>query len=232
MTAKARTRAKPEADPAPKAGSKAAIDPVQRFPRREKRKQETRFRLTKAAGRLFEQQGYADTTMAEIAAAADVHVTTLFTHFKSKRELAEAVSDRTLENLAQFIADNQGKRPFFEAQRELVAQIADAFQRKAPYKLTIGRGFGQDPELTATWMNYERRQIEMLAAYIAHDFAIDIATDYRPTLVANMLVGGYILAHQRWVASDGKSDLKSESLAALDAVEHIVTGGMKAFTPK
>ncbi|HET7335462.1 MAG TPA: helix-turn-helix domain-containing protein, partial [Rhizomicrobium sp.] len=136
MTAKARTRAKPEADPAPKAGSKAAIDPVQRFPRREKRKQETRFRLTKAAGRLFEQQGYADTTMAEIAAAADVHVTTLFTHFKSKRELAEAVSDRTLENLAQFIADNQGKRPFFEAQRELVAQIADAFQRKAPYKLT------------------------------------------------------------------------------------------------
>lgn len=210
----------------PNAEADPARDKAQRFPRREKRKQETHRRLTKAASRLFEENGYADTTLAEIARVADVHVTTLFTHFKSKRELGEAVTDLILENLARFIADNQGQRPFFEAQRDLVSRVADAYKRRAPYRISLGRSFGQDPELTATWMHYEQRQIELLAGYIAHDFNLDVTTDYRPTLVANMLVGGNILAHQRWVASNGESDLKSECLAALDAVERIVAGGI------
>ncbi len=202
-------------------------DGILRFPRREKKKQETRHRVIRAAGRLFEEKGYGEATMAEIAAAADIHVTTLFTHFKSKRELGEAVADLALDGLAELIVEHQGKTPFFQFQRELVSRIAESYARNAPFKLTIGRAFGRDPELTATWLAYEQRQIALLAGYIAHDFGLDTA-DYRPVLVANMLVGGNILAHRRWVESGGASDLKGESLAVLDAVERIVAGGLDA----
>ena len=88
------------------------------------------------------------------------------------------------------------------------------------------RLFGADEDFTASWMAYERRQIELLAAYIAEDFGLDIVRDYRPTLIANMIVGGNIMVHQRWVDSGGALDLVAESLAVLDAVETFVTRGL------
>jgi len=207
-------------------------DQASRFPRREKRKLETRRRVISVAGRLFEEKGYSDATMAAIAEAAEIHVTTLFTHFKSKHELSEAVASHALEQLSVLITENQGRTPFFQFQRELVSRVAGNYERKAPHKISIGRLFGKDPDVTATWLDYEQRQVKLLAGYIAHDFGLDAATDCRPTLVANMLVGGNIFAHQRWVASGGASDLKGECLAALDAVERIVESGLKATSAR
>jgi AcrR family transcriptional regulator len=49
--------------------------------RRERKKAATRRALADAALELFLERGYADVTVAEIAEAADVSVTTLFNHF-------------------------------------------------------------------------------------------------------------------------------------------------------
>lgn len=48
-------------------------------------------RIESAARRLFANRGYADTSMAEIAAAAGVSKATVFHHFRSKRALYEAL---------------------------------------------------------------------------------------------------------------------------------------------
>ena len=52
--------------------------------RRERKKQETRDRLHRAALKLFAQQGYPQTRIAEIADAADVSESTFFRYFESK----------------------------------------------------------------------------------------------------------------------------------------------------
>jgi AcrR family transcriptional regulator len=191
-----------------------------------RRKAQTRERIIRSGEVMFDQVGYAEATMAGIAEAADVHVTTLFTHFKSKRDLSDAIAERALDRIRAAIEENLGRTPFFEFMRALVVRAGRDYQRKAKVNLKIGRQFGVDPDVTASWMSYERRQTELLAAYIAHDFGLDLASDYRPTLIANMIVGGNILAHDRWVKSDGKSDLMGEGLAALDAVEGLVNGGL------
>src|SRR4051794_41350410 len=49
--------------------------------RRERKKAATRRALADAALELFLERGYDDVTVAEIAEAADVSVTTLFNHF-------------------------------------------------------------------------------------------------------------------------------------------------------
>ena len=64
------------------------VTQAERFPRRTARRENTRKRIIAVAARLFQRVGYGTTTMNAIAEAADVHVTTLFTHFKSKQDLA------------------------------------------------------------------------------------------------------------------------------------------------
>jgi AcrR family transcriptional regulator len=52
-----------------------------------------RQRILDAAARVFEEKGFADTRMNDIAAAADVAVGSIYLHFKTKEALCAALTD-------------------------------------------------------------------------------------------------------------------------------------------
>src|SRR5687767_587590 len=60
---------------------------------------DTRNRLVSAAKEVIHRQGFRDTTLAEIAAAADVPLGNVYYHFRTKESLAEAVIERHAEEL-------------------------------------------------------------------------------------------------------------------------------------
>jgi AcrR family transcriptional regulator len=190
-----------------------------RFPRRTLRREETRARIVAAASRLFRQVGYADATMASIADAADVHVATLFTHFKTKAELAATLGEAAIAELAGLIAKAQGELPFFAFFRGVVLGAAQTYQDNSGPNIAFGHELRRDPELAYGWLIYQQRQIEMLANYIASDYGLDLVEDNRPMLVASLLVASNTLTHDRWLDSQSALGLIDETLKSIELTQ-------------
>ena len=72
--------------------------------RNELRKAQTRDRIIAAAHRLFQQEGYAATSMEDIASAADVAIRTIYLHFDSKAAVLLAYHDAWVSAFVRLVA--------------------------------------------------------------------------------------------------------------------------------
>jgi AcrR family transcriptional regulator len=70
---------------------------------RERKRQQTRQELIGSAMRLFEEKGYEQTTVAEIAAAAGVSTKTFFNYFASKDEVLFPHLSRRIDSAVALI---------------------------------------------------------------------------------------------------------------------------------
>ncbi|GAB3929593.1 hypothetical protein GCM10011575_27290 [Microlunatus endophyticus] len=130
----------------------------------------TRQRILDEAERLFEERGFDNVTVAEIAEAADISVKTLFVYFRTKEDLAFAdtsLIDDTLATLANRAPD------VTHAQA-----VVDSLCRHADLESDGGvaafrRGFGTSTALESglarMWAGYEDRLTEFLAAEAVRD---------------------------------------------------------------
>jgi hypothetical protein len=87
--------------------------------------------------------------------------------------------------------------------------------------LAYGYQLRSDPELAFSWLHYQRRELTLYAGYIADEYGFDLATDYRPHLVAGMISRGNVMALERWLDTNGATDLQQDILSALDAAEKL-----------
>lgn len=71
---------------------------------RERKRRRTRARLVQVATDLFRRVGYDETTVADIAAAADIGTRTFFTYFASKEELLFPEGDARVQAAIDAIA--------------------------------------------------------------------------------------------------------------------------------
>lgn len=202
------------------------------FPRRAAAKARTRARIEAAASRIFAELGYQDATMAAIAEAADVHVTTLFTHFRSKRDLLSAVAVAAGDWFEAAAAARRAESvPALVFWRDLVTRAAQAYERDGTAQLMLGRGLTGTPELLPAWIDHQRRQITVMTAYIASDLGLDPASDRRPQMAAAMLVAGGLMAFDAWLASGRTGDLVAQNAALLAAAEAVLQSGLCGIVP-
>ncbi|MFB0619505.1 TetR/AcrR family transcriptional regulator [Streptomyces sp. AGS-58] len=83
---------------------------------RERKKEETRHRLLEGAARLFRERGFEATTVADIAACANVSARTFFRYFESKEAL---LLPDSVEIFA-YVEDALARRPVREAPLDAV----------------------------------------------------------------------------------------------------------------
>ena len=79
---------------------------------RERKRERTRTAIVAAGTRLFASAGYDETTIADIAAAADIGTRTFFSYFSGKEELLFPEHDRRIDAALEAIAGRAaGERP-------------------------------------------------------------------------------------------------------------------------
>src|SRR5467141_3764529 len=88
---------------------------------RERKKQKTRETIIKVALELFAERGYEQTTIAEIADAAEVSPRTIFAYFPSKEDILFCDTPEIQERLAQALRERPEGATALDALRDFIA---------------------------------------------------------------------------------------------------------------
>ena len=76
--------------------------------RRERKKQETKANILRAARHLFEEKGFESTSIEEITERADVAKGTFFNYFTSKDSLMTGISEEEVEDILYYAEEELG----------------------------------------------------------------------------------------------------------------------------
>ncbi|WP_037570492.1 TetR/AcrR family transcriptional regulator [Phaeacidiphilus oryzae] len=161
--------------------------------RRERKKAATRQKIADTALRLFLERGYDPVGIREVAAEADVAVTTLFSHFASKEALVFERDDDFERRLRSAVTDLAPDSPLIPAlRREVEALVRHCTSEDAA---PVWRLIAATPALREYEESMRLRHAESLAVAIAAGPGrTRTATACRT--IARFVIDGYSLARE------------------------------------
>jgi AcrR family transcriptional regulator len=159
---------------------------------RERKKAKTRAAIRDHAMRLFEDQGYAETTVDQIAAAADVSQSTFFRYFPTKEDIILADDFDPL--IVAALRAQPPEVPPIEAIRRAFHLATDNISDELwEHERRRQRLFLSVPELRARSLHQYYAAIDMLAEVVA-ERAGRPADDFAARVLAGAVVGAVIAA--------------------------------------
>jgi AcrR family transcriptional regulator len=162
---------------------------------RERKRRQTRERISKAAMTLFLERGFDATTVDDIATLADVSKRGFFDYFPTKEDVVAAWQDEFGERLAANVAARPAKEPLAKVVEEaLTATIINAV---SPQSLAIGQLIHTTPALRARdHLKYAKLEQKLADALIARSKAKP--DQLRVRLLAMAAIGAMRVAGQVW----------------------------------
>ncbi|MFI9363379.1 TetR/AcrR family transcriptional regulator [Kitasatospora sp. NPDC053057] len=161
--------------------------------RRERKKAATRQKIADTALRLFLERGYEAVGIRDVAAEADVAVTTLFSHFASKEALVFERDDDFEQRLTQAVTGRAPHEPLIPAlRREIHALVRHCTADSAA---PIWRMIDESPALREYEESMRLRHAESLATAIAADPGLSQTTTASRT-IARFVIDAYSLARE------------------------------------
>src|ERR1700722_1909494 len=178
---------------------------------------DARGRLAKAAMELYAEQGFEQTTVAEIAARAGLTERTFFRHYADKREVLFYGMDRLRDLLTRAVADVPASATAMDAVGAAFEAASAMFQEN-PERVRL-----RDAIVSANTELRERELIKLAAFAGAVADALRDRGIPEPTasLAAETGVAVFKVAFARWVSEPGQPDLPGifrESMAELRGV--------------
>jgi len=174
---------------------------------RQRKKQRTRDELRDAAQELFLRQGYARTTVDEIAAAVDVSQRTFFRYFANKEQVALALMADGTDDLIDYLrARPSGENPL-QALRAATREtwesrgISEPGAPPANAALEIFQLVESTPTLLAAHLHRLAEHQQLSAEVLAEREGLDPAVDLRPKLLAAVFGAVARTAQHEWTAS-------------------------------
>jgi AcrR family transcriptional regulator len=199
---------------------------VQSIGLRERKKQKTRATIVAEALRLFAENGYQQTTIAQIAEAADVSPRTVSTYFPAKEAIVFDISFKSKERLADRIRSRPADQDTMESLRDWVLDEREIWNQNEAQLMCQRQVIDGDEGLIA----YERAQLRDFEVLMAEGLAVDLGMepeDLEPRMAAAAAVAVFdLLGDER---DSAKIPSRDEQLRILDQALTFVTGGVAAM---
>ena len=179
----------------------------------ERKRQLVRDELAEAALRLLAKQGFEETTVDELAAAAGVSRRTFFRYFASKEDVVISSVVVVTEGIVAEVAARPAEEPPAVAIREAVkVVILEDFAEDRAKSVALIRHTQNIPALRARFAERQDLLRDDLAEVLARRAGRDEPVP-RDQFAAGLGLLAFVGALQYWAASDGRAD----PAAVLDA---------------
>ncbi|WP_335936392.1 TetR/AcrR family transcriptional regulator [Streptomyces sp. PTD5-9] len=196
---------------------------------RERKKRQTRQRISEVAVDLFVARGFDQVTIAEVAAAAEVSVNTLYNYYESKEDLVLPPDQASPQRLADIVRE---RAPGESAARAVLARLRAELRRR-DRAVGLTSGFGKvfqmmraAPTLTARLEDLGRRMTDELGAVLAEETEA-APDDQTPRVVAGQIGWFHSLVYgeigRRIVLGEDPDTVASAVLELLDVVEEMLS---------
>lgn len=185
--------------------------------RRERKKAATRQKIADTAMALFLERGYEAVGIRDVAAEADVAVTTLFAHFASKEALVFERDDDFEQRLTRAVTDRAPQEPLVPAlRREIHAMVRHC---TADGSAPVYRMIDDSRALREYEESMRLRHADSLATALAADPDLPQTPTACRTL-ARFVIDAYALAREA-----------AEPGAAVDEVFQMIEAAWEAACP-
>jgi AcrR family transcriptional regulator len=190
---------------------------------RERKKQQTRDTIARVALELFAERGYDETTLAEIAEAADVSPRTIFAYFESKEEILFCDAPAELDKLKDALAQRPERSTTIDALRAVLSSMDRPDELARLRKQIVTSSPGLKLKM--------RARVAELEPLLAESFAKDLGTgpdDIRALLIAASATAAFTAVHDRLEAEAGTTPISHErAMAIVDEVFEFLRGGLE-----
>jgi AcrR family transcriptional regulator len=189
---------------------------------RERKKLQTRETIARVGLVLFAERGYENTTLADIAEAANVSKRTIFAYFESKEDILFCDGPTFFDRLQQALEQRPPEQTTIDALHDFFVSIASLDETAKLRKKIVNSDEGLRRAERARSAPFE----ELIAVSIAKDLGTD-ADDIRPHLVAASMAAAFTNVRDRLEAESGGPIDHDQAMAIIDEVLDFVRGGLE-----
>lgn len=195
---------------------------------RERKKQQTRQRISDVATRLFLEHGFLTVTMAEVAEAADVSVNTVYNYFPAKEDLFLDRSKGIVDRLSRYVRGRPDGESAAEAVlrelREQVEAVSPTVGLMEGYDRFLKVIHGAEPLRSRLW-HVQQQALEDIEATLRKETGA-APGDSLPTLMAGQLswIQATLMAFigREMVAGRPPAEVSREALVLLSDMEDML----------
>jgi AcrR family transcriptional regulator len=185
---------------------------------RQIKKERTRQLISDTALRLFIERGYEQTTIDEIAMAAEVGTRTLYRYYPTKEDLLIKRARPGLRGLVGSLCERPDEEPLPQALYATMARFCNLLAIERKSGLALRALIEGTPGVRARWHDQVGLARVELAAEIRRRLRAS-RTDPRPDLAAGTLIVIMELVVASWATS------RRNPLRVLDEVARLLNGG-------
>ncbi len=157
--------------------------------RRQRRIQRRKREIMAAAARVFAEQGYANTTIREIAYEVDLAEGTLYNYFESKRDILLGIINDTDTLMETILLEGEDWKDR-EAFVQVVERGLDISEEQIPFLRTLFSEAWVDDDILQDFADRQLERIyRRLTAYIANRIEAGVFRDVNPALAAQLILG-------------------------------------------